>query len=94
MFLKDRGHHDERTVQAMKSSPCSPQLETAPQSIKDPEQPKVIKKKKKNTQKTIVPQQSWNVSFMKHLWTLGCKSLSLTLRDPARYGAGAQESAF
>ena len=86
MFLKDRGHHDERTVQAMKSSPCSPQLETAPQSIKDPEQPKVIKKKK-NTQKTIVPQ--WGT-----LWTLGCKSLSLTLRDPARYGAGAQESAF
>ena len=46
MFLKDRGHHDGRTVQAMKSSPCSLQLETAPQSIKDPEQPKVIKKKK------------------------------------------------
>ena len=88
MFLKDRGHHDGRTVQAMKSSPCSLQLETAPQSIKDPEQPKVIKKKK------IGPQQSWNVSFMKHLWTLGCKSLGLTLRDPARSAAGAQESAF
>ena len=88
MFLTDRGHHDGRTVQAMKSSPCSLQLETAPQSIKDPEQPKVIKKKK------IVPQQSWNVSFMKHLWTLGCKSLGLTLRDPARSAAGAQESAF
>ena len=89
MFLKDRGYHDGRTVQAMKSSPCSLQLETAPQSIKNPEQPEVIKKKN-----NIVPQQSWNVSFLKHLWTLGCKSLGLTLRDPARSAAGAQESAF
>ena len=48
MFLKDRGHHDGRPVQAMTSSPSSLQPEKAPQSIKDPEQPKVIKKTKPN----------------------------------------------